>query len=150
MIRSVEKKDSGALESEDDMTLDDLRELSRLNEELDSIKSQIDTMEARLMAARPPKLDGMPKSFTTGDGSDMLVSYIALKDKYQKLYQSYAGRIDAAEDKILTSGLSSVQRQAIRYRYIQGLTVQETADKLSYTERQTHRILRDAESKLCH
>lgn len=129
------------------MTIEDLRECSRLFDELICIEDQIKTMQSKLFYAKPQKINGMPKTGGGGDGADMLVKYIDLKDKYSKLYMDLADRIKAVEKAL--ERLDSLERQAIRYRYMQGLPIYEVALKLSYTERQVHRILRRAESKLC-
>ena len=129
------------------MTLKDLQECKGLADEMASIREQIAVMESRLYHAKPPKLDGMPKASGANDGMDMLVKYLDLKDRYSQRYALLADRIKAVEAAM--EKLNPIERQAIRYRYLQGLSIYDVSIKLSYTERQIHRILREAESKIC-
>lgn len=129
------------------MTIQDLRNCARMIDEMTSIKCQIQTMEAKLYYAKHPKIDGMPKQSSSSDGSDMLIRYIDLKSQYEKLYADLAEKLKAVERSL--EKLSSKERSAVRYRYLQGLSISEVAEKMAYTERQVHRILREAEYKLC-
>lgn len=129
------------------MTLDELKSCAKIADEMSSIKSQIAALEAKLFFAKHPKLDGMPKTPSGGDGSDMLVKYIDLKDRYEKLYIALVMNIESLEKEL--PALTRNQRLAVRYRYIQGLSISDVAKKMSYTERQVHRLLREAEAKLC-
>lgn len=130
------------------MTIQDLQECGKIIAEMESIKEQIELLEAKLYYAKQPKIDGMPHSSSAGDGSDMIVKYLDTKANYEKLYAQLAIKVQEVE-KAMEAKLDSRERQAIRYRYIQALSISEVADKMAYTERQVHRILRDAEDKLC-
>lgn len=129
------------------MTLDELKSCAGIADEMKSIKTQITALEAKLFYAKHPKIDGMPKVQSGGDGSDMLVKYIDLKARYEKLYMDLVTKIESIENEL--PALTRNQRLAVRYRYIQGLPISEVANRMSYTERQIHRLLREAEAKLC-
>lgn len=129
------------------MTLKDLHECRHLADEMQSIQDQVKVMEAKLFYAKALNLDGMPRANGATDGADMLVKYIDLKDKYQQRYIELSDKIKAVEKAI--EKLDATERRAIRYRYLQGLQISDVAAKMAYTERQIHRILRAAESKLC-
>lgn len=129
------------------MTLDELKSCAGIADEMKSIKAQIAALEAKLFYAKHPKIDGMPKAASNGDGSDMIVRYLDLKDRYEKLYMNLVMKIESLEKEL--PALTRNQRLAVRYRYIQGLSISEVANRMSYTERQVHRLLREAEAKLC-
>lgn len=130
------------------MTINDLREIACLSREVPQIEDELETLKAKLIYAKSPKLDGMPKQTSSGDGADMIVKYIDLKEHYKQMLADLLGKYKDLEKLVLK--LPPDERRAIRYRYIMGMTIREVSQAMNYTERQIHRLLRSAEKKICH
>lgn len=130
------------------MNIKELRDIACLSREVPQIEDELETLKAKLIYAKGPKIDGMPHSHNVTDGTDMIVKYIDLKEHYKTMLADLLGRYKDLEKLVLK--LPPDERRAIRYRYIMGMTIREVAQAMNYTERQIHRLLRSAESKICH
>lgn len=128
------------------ITADQLREYAYLSGEIETIEEQIETIGAKIMAAKPPKLDGMPHSETVTDGADLIVKYIELQELMQKKLDRSI-KLHYQIDN-LTDALPSEERIAVRYKYLHGMTVAEIARKMNYSERQIQRIVKSGVERM--
>ena len=109
-------------------------------EEAEQIQKEILRLQSRIQSPKNQKLDGMPASHS-GYTDAICTAYIqleALQAKYGRILANMCAEQLRIEDAIET--LPSVQRQLIRYRYIQGLHWPEVCVKMGYEWAQTHRI----------
>lgn len=123
------------------MTKERLRAYRDLKIERDQLKSKIEELSAELYSPRSQQLDGMPHSGSKGDNAK-LDAQIDRKDEVLKLYKQKEAALTAAmlevEEAILV--LEPRERTLIRLYYLEGLTWEQVAVKMSYSWRQVHRI----------
>lgn len=115
-----------------------LHSYRQLKAEHEQIGNELKKLEAFMTSPRGINMDGMPRGSGSGDPLFGVVSkHIALKERYQGLLEELASAQTSIEDII--EGLEPMERQLMRYRYLDGLTWEEVCVKIGYSWRQTHR-----------
>lgn len=110
-----------------------------LKAEYEQISNELKKLEIFMESPRGANVDGMPRSSGTSDPLLGVVSkHITLKERYQNLLGELAAAQISIEDMI--ESLEPMERQLMRYRYLDGLTWEEVCVKIGYSWRQTHRM----------
>jgi DNA-directed RNA polymerase specialized sigma subunit len=110
-----------------------------LSAERAQILDELEQLENLMRSPSSPCLDGMPKSPGAGNPVERLViKHITLQERYKGKVEEMVEEQAAIET--LIEGLDPTERRLARFRYIDGLTWEDIADKLCYTWRHIHRI----------
>jgi len=132
------------------VTLAMLRGYKSAQERLARAEQKLEELETPLYDARIPKLTGMPRAQAHGSGSaqeKLADATIELRDYYAgqmaKLRRN-AARIERELDELEPELLADV----LRLRFIDGLTLEATAERMNYSVRHIRRLQRKAILKL--
>lgn len=128
------------------MTLNDLRSYKKLKSETERTFEELKRIEDRLYSAKAPKLDGMPKGSSGGDMTDLIIKYLDLQEQFNNKMVKQMDIFAEIEGAILS--LPANEREVIHLRYIDGLTISETATISNYSESQVKRLQRQGQEKL--
>lgn len=112
------------------------------------IKRKLTTIRWNMQSPGKPSLDGMPPG---SGGDDALTVQIAAVDELEKLYQeSEAALIQAQIDieQMIMELESPIERQVLRYRYLDGMKWEKISVKMNYSESHIHRFYSRALRKL--
>ena len=122
------------------MTKERLRRYRDQQRELEHVWEKIETLEAALFAPKAQRLTGMPAgpSKNRNSAEDLADRHVELLDHYNALAAELAAEQLAIEQAI--ASLESVERDLMRYHYIDGLTWPAVCERINYGWTQTHRI----------
>lgn len=132
------------------VTLRKLRDFRALGRRISRIEERLEELEAPLYDPRTPRLSGMPRSPSTRAGSaqerlaDATIDLRATYLHQLARLREEAGRIETALDALQPQILADV----LRLRYIDGLTIAETAEAMSYSTRNIDLLQRRALARL--
>lgn len=123
------------------MTKNQLRAYRDIKREREQLKLKIEGLEAELYSPGTQRLDGMPRGGSGGD-RDWREDTIELKEKLLQQYKDKEVELSAAALAIeeAIESLEPRERTIMRLYYIDGLTWEQVAVKMSYSWRQVHRI----------
>lgn len=109
-----------------------------IKRELMQVRQELVVLETELYTPKGSSLDGMPKG--SGDGS-ILINRIAAKKDLQTLYETqYVEMLQSQKEiELILNGLESIERQILRYRYVDGLRWEKICEKMNYSWSQIHR-----------
>ena len=114
---------------------------------MERLKEEIIMIETSLYSPKAPKIDGMPRG-GSGDSSDLIIKYLDLQRQFKKKIAKSIVILQEIDNAIDT--LPTGERYVIRLRFVEGLTVRETAEECNYSERQVLRYQKEAIKKICH
>lgn len=119
------------------MTKEELKQYRSLKREIGLLEENIKTLRTSLFSA--PKLDGMPKSNYSADRTSEIIAKIVdlenlLQDKIDKYIET------RTEIEVCINSLPADERLLMRYRYIEGMSWEETAVAMHYSWQHIHRI----------
>ncbi len=110
-----------------------LRNYRAMELELTQLEELIARVEARIVEPKTAKLSAMPKG--KGLASDSVSANIAQLEALRELYNERWDRIIDSRKEIENAidGLEPIERTIMRYRYIDGLSWNQTAKKMGYS-----------------
>jgi len=116
---------------------EELKEYRFLGKEIDLLEEEIKQIRASILAS--PNFDGMPKGNNISDLTGNTAIKIAdLEIKLQAVIDKMINTRGQIERSIET--LPADERLLMRYRYIEGMSWEETAVAMHYSWQHTHRI----------
>ena len=121
------------------MTKQELRQYTRLNIELQRLGEKIDTLESKIISPKIPQLSDMPRGGERLDMADHVAKLIDLKNLYCAKWDELIAEQKKIEKAIATLA-DPVERALIGYKYIDGLTWEEVAEKINYSWQWTHKL----------
>lgn len=111
-----------------------LRNYRAIKAELEQLAEWLEEIEATLLYPKPQRLTGMP-SAPTKDNDGALVSMAARHMELQLRYTAKQAELHQAildaENAIET--LNPIDRRILRYKYFEGLTFEQIAEKMHYS-----------------
>ena len=122
------------------MTRTYLYQYSDVSKEIEHIKEEIIRLEARMLSPRTSVLSDIPKGPPSQDDQMAmnLIKLEKLREKYQFTLDELCDRQLQIEE--LIENLEPLEKELIRYRYIDGMKWKDVFDKLGYSQKQTFRI----------
>lgn len=122
------------------MTKEQLMEYRSIRYEIDQIQQIMQQMRQEAEGLRAVSLTGMPGA--AGKQTDRVGAAIA---RYLEASQPYADKLDAlgakqAEIENAIASLPQLEREIMRYRYLQGLRWEDICVRMHYSWRQVHRL----------
>lgn len=121
------------------MTKYELRNYRDLREELDYLHEQITELRLSMTAPKNQVITGMPSGSSAV--SDKIGEVVAkaerLEKRYIKKYYDLLSRLEQIENEI--DKLEPKERLIIRYKYIQGMTWEDVAEKMSWSVSKVHK-----------
>lgn len=130
------------------MTISDLEEVGYLKMESENLQDRIKDIEDKIQRINSPSFERMPRKNTRDNKKEeLIVAYIDLKNQYEYLNIKLVKHIRKVEEAIERIP-ESIERQALRYRYIDGYLIEQISSILHYSERQIIRICNRAVEKL--
>lgn len=128
----------------------ELREYRDLVEEEDIYKKKVDELRSTMESIKAQQITGMPKGNSV---DDMMTENLILLEEAELKYAIALNKVLKASHRIL-SAIESLkdakERLVIEFRYIEGYTWPKIAEKIKYSEAQTHRIHASALQNLRH
>lgn len=122
------------------MTKTFLSEYVDVRKEIDHINEELLRLQNKMISPRTSVLSDMPKGVSS-DFDQMSINLIkldALREKYVSVLEDLCDRQLQIEEMI--QELEPLERDLIRYRYIDGLRWRDVFEKIGYGQRQTFRI----------
>lgn len=123
------------------------KQYANLIKELEQLRESIVRLDARIKQAKIPFLTDDPRSTVPVTMQDSIVKLIELRERYEDLFKLYVQKQERLS-KLIEQLDDPVERTVMRYRYVDGMTLQETAEKINYSYRQTKRIYKIAAKKM--
>lgn len=123
-----------------------LQEYRTLQKEITQIEAQIDKLDALAQSPRIANITGMPRSGRVSDGMDIAAKIADLRDKYYAKLGRLIDIRDDAEKNLESMGIE--ERVIIRYRYIDGLSRKDIAQRLFVSESTVKRRIKNAMRRL--
>lgn len=122
------------------MTKEQLMEYRSIRREIDQIREIMRQMRLEAEGLRAVSLTGMPGA--AGKQTDRVGAAIA---RYLEASQPYADKLDAltakqAEIEYAIASLPQLEREMMRYRYLQGMRWEDICVRMHYSWRQVHRL----------
>ena len=122
------------------MTKEQLMEYRSIRREIDQIREIMRQMRLEAEGLRAVSLTGMPSA--AGKQTDRVGAAIA---RYLEASQPYADKLDAltakqAEIEYAIASLPQLEREMMRYRYLQGMRWEDICVRMHYSWRQVHRL----------
>ena len=122
------------------MTKEQLMEYRSIRREIDQIREIRRQMRLEAEGLRAVSLTGMPGA--AGKQTDRVGAAIA---RYLEASQPYADKLDAltakqAEIEYAIASLPQLEREMMRYRYLQGMRWEDICVRMHYSWRQVHRL----------
>lgn len=122
------------------MINENLSQYRDVKKEIDHIEEELKRLEMRMLSPRASILSDVPKGPISNSDqmADNLIKLEELRDKYKSLLEELCERQLKVEEAI--AELEPLERDLIRYRYVDGLMWRDVSEKIGYAQRQTHRI----------
>ena len=122
------------------MTKEQLMEYRFIRREIDQIREIMRQMRMEAEGLHAVSLTGMPGA--AGKQTDRVGAAIA---RYLEASQPYADKLDAltakqAEIEYAIASLPQLEREMMRYRYLQGMRWEDICVRMHYSWRQVHRL----------
>lgn len=130
------------------MTKERLRDYKKIKLEHAQLAEKVEEIETALYSPKIPRLTGVPSS-----GSPTGSAMEALADKHTEVLQHYRTKRDELAAEMLEieraiETLDATARMLLRYRYIDGLTWEEVAERAHFSLRQVHNVHSQALQRL--
>lgn len=131
------------------MTEDMLKNYKHIAREIKHIEEEIETLRWRAQSPRVSIISDMPKgSISENDKmAELVVKFEELETRYKILLEYWLDKRHEIETAVET--LNSLERDVIRYFYIDGLSVEKCLFKLHVSRRTFFRIRKRAVNKIC-
>lgn len=130
------------------MTKKHLYQYCDVSREIDHIKEEIHRLESRMMSPRASVLSDIPKGPPSQDDqmANNLIKLEKLRERYRNTLDELCDRQLQIEEMI--ESLEPLEKDLIRYRYIDGMKWKDVFKKIGYSQKQTFRIHNDILEKL--
>lgn len=117
-----------------------LKNYKYIHDEIQHIKDEIEILRTRAMSPRIPIITDMPRGGSVeGDAmANLIIKLEELEGKYNKLLNDLITEQTELEDMI--QSLEPLERDLIRYRYVDGLEWYKIEEKLNYSPRTVFRM----------
>lgn len=120
------------------MTKQNLQRYREIMLEAEQLQEQMKRLESTIIFPSQKLKDLPPSSFDNDKMAKIVEKLLALQDLYaKKLSDSCAAQLEVES---YISSLPEREQRLMRYRYIEGLTWEQVADKMGYGWAQIHRI----------
>ena len=131
------------------MTINTLRDCKHVNDEIKHIEEEIQNLKYRAMSPRQAIISDMPKGSPIENDkmADLMVKFEELEEKYKDMLQELLDKQHEVE--LLIESLDPLERDLIRYRYVDGMSWTDIQEKLDLSQRTSFRIHKRALDKLC-
>ena len=123
-----------------------LNEYRAIQKEIAQLEKQIDRLEALARSPRISQLTGMPRGGRVTDGMDIIVKIEDLRTQYYYKLSQFLDLQSMAEN--IMDALNHEERTIVRYKYIDGLSNQNIADKVNWSRATVKRRLNAAMKKI--
>lgn len=135
---------------EENMTIEILRDYKHILNEIKHIEEEIENLKYRSTSPRISIISDMPKGSPSENDkmASLMVKFEELETKYTDLLQDLLDK--RKEIETLIESLAPLQRDLIRYRYVDGLSWIEIQQKLHISQRTSFRIHAKALENLCN
>ncbi len=120
------------------MTKQNLQRYREIMLEAEQLQEQMKRLESTIIFPSQKLKDLPPSSFDNNKMAKIVEKLLALQDLYsKKLSDSCAAQLEVES---YISSLPEREQRLMRYRYIEGLTWEQVADKMHYSSKQIRRI----------
>ena len=126
------------------MTREKLRAYRNIKTERDQLKELIMDLESTIYSPAIPRLDAVP-----GGGTNNSSPVENAASKHEAMLAKYAEKLNALDGELIEienaiSSLPHRERTLLRLHCIQGLTLEESAERMYYSTRTIDRIFESA------
>lgn len=123
-----------------------LKQYREIQGEIAQLEKQIDRLEMLARSPRISHLTGMPRAGRVSDGMDIVAKIEDLRAQYYAKLSQFLELQQMAER--IMEGLGHEERTIVRYKYIDGLTNMDIADKVNWSTATVKRRLKAAMKKM--
>lgn len=117
-----------------------LKNCKHINDEIKHIEEEIENLKCRATSPRQSIISDMPKGSPIENDkmAALMIKFEELEKKYNELLQDLLNKQHEVET--LIESLDPLERDLIRYRYVDGLSWAEIQTKLDLSRRTSYRI----------
>jgi DNA-directed RNA polymerase specialized sigma subunit len=130
------------------LLIDTLKNYKQINDEIKHIKEEIEILKIKSMNPRTTIISDMPKGSPIENDkmAALMIKFEELEQRYINLLHDLMDKQQKIEDAI--ESLEPIERDLIRYRYIDCLPWFKIEEKLSYSSRSVFRMHRKILKKM--